>query len=262
MGGSVSMGLMLKGQKTKNEGAGKDIVEEMFRAGVHYGYQKSRRHPSVSSYIYATKNKSDIINLEKTASQLSEACEFVRSVGARGKVLLLVGTKPEAKNLIKNAAEALNMPYVSERWIGGTLTNFSEIKRGILELENYRKDSTTGGLEKYTKKERLMMSKKMEKVTKYYEGLLSLKRLPDAVLLIDAKSEHIALAEALQSNIPVVALVNSDSNIKKVDYAVVGNDASIPSISYFVNALVAAFKEGTMSVPAKAEAPEIAKVTK
>jgi small subunit ribosomal protein S2 len=261
MGDSVSMGLMLKGQKTKNEAGSKDIVEEMFRAGVHYGYQKSRRHPSVSSFIYATKNKGDIINLEKTATQLASVEEFARSLGARGKVVLLVGTKPEAKNLVKNAAESLGMPYVSERWIGGTLTNYSEIKRGIAELENYRKDSTTGGLEKYTKKERLMMSKKMEKVTKYYEGLLLLKRLPDAVMLIDAKSEHIALAEANQSHIPVAALVNSDTNIKNVDYAVVGNDASIPSISYFVNAFVKAFKEGTMSIAPKVEG-EITKVTK
>ena len=139
-------------------------IEKMFEAGAHYGYGKTRRHPSVSSYIYATKKNGDIINLEKTSLQLAEAVEFIKNLGAQNKTVLFVGTKPEAREAIKNAALSLNMPYVNIRWIGGTLSNFTEIKKRIIELEKYNKESVEGGLDKYTKKERVVLSKKMEKL--------------------------------------------------------------------------------------------------
>ena len=157
------------------------VIEKMFRAGAHYGYSKTRRHPSVSKYIYATKNKGDIIDLEKTNVALEQASEFVKNLGAQGKIVLFVGTKPEAKDITKNTALSLDMPYVTERWIGGTLSNFTEIKKRIIELENYRKDSAEGGLDKYTKKERVVLAKKMEKLERYYSGLVGLKKTPDAL---------------------------------------------------------------------------------
>jgi len=238
-------------QKTENKKGTDTVVEKMFKAGAHFGYSKTRRHPSVSKYIFATKNKGDIINLEKTSEMLDIASEFVKDLGAKGKVVLFVGTKPEAKVTIKDTAESLNMPYVTERWIGGTLSNFTEIKKRIAELENYRKDSVGGGLDKYTKKERVVMAKKMEKLTRYYSGLIGLKKSPDALFIIDAKSEHIAATEARKSGVPVIALVNSDSNIKGIDYPIVGNDSGIPSIKFFSVAILDAYKEGTMAVPEK-----------
>ena len=235
-------------QKTENNEA---LIEQMFAVGAHYGYSKTRRHPSVSSYIFTTKNKTDIINLEKTSTLLTSASEFIKSLGSRNKVVLFVGTKPEAKDAVKNVAESLNMPYVTARWIGGTLSNFIEIKKRITELENYRKDSTDGGLEKYTKKERVVMAKKMEKLSRYYSGLIGLKKMPDALFIIDSKTEHIAATEAKKSDVPVVALVNSDSNIKNIDYPIVANDASIPSIKLFTSLIAKAYKDGVMSVPSK-----------
>jgi len=226
-------------------------VEKMFEAGAHYGYSKTRRHPSVSPFIYTTKNKTDIIDLEKTHEMLSKACEFIKNVGARNKVVLFVGTKPEAKETIKTLALSLNMPYVTERWIGGTISNFIEIKKRINELENYRKDEKEGSLDKYTKKERVVMSKKMEKLAKYYSGLVGIKKIPDALFIIDAKAEHIAATEARKGDLPVVALINSDSNIKGIDYPIVGNDAGIPSIKLFTTSICNAYKAGVMSVPAK-----------
>lgn len=223
-------------------------IEKMFEAGVHYGYGKSRRHPSVSSYIYATKNSGDIIDLEKTNIMLEKVTEFIKNLGAQNKTVLFVGTKPEAREVIKNTALSLNMPYVDIRWIGGTLSNFTEIKKRIAELEKYNKDIAEGGLEKYTKKERVMMAKKMEKLTKYYSGLISLKKNPDALFIIDAKAEHIAATEARKSSVPVVALVNSDSNIKGIDYPIIGNDSGIPSIKFFTTAIANAYKEGQMSI--------------
>ena len=224
-------------------------MEEMFQAGSHYGYSKTRRHPAVSPYIYATKNKLDIINLEKTSLMLEKACGFVRELGSRNQTILLIGTKPEAKEAVKKAAESLNLPYVSERWIGGTLSNFAEIKKRILELENYRRENKEGGLEKYTKKERGILAKKMEKLARYYSGLINLKKLPEALFLIDAKAENIARMEANNLGIPVIALLNSDSDIEKIDYPIVGNDVGIPSIKLFSEAIAKAYKNGQSSAP-------------
>lgn len=242
----------LKPQKAENNNTGLSVsVEKMFEAGAHYGYGKSRRHPSVSSYIYATKNNGDIINLEKTMILLEHATEFVKILGSGNKIVLFVGTKPEARDVIKNIALSLNMPYVDTRWIGGTLSNFTEIKKRIAELEKYNKDVAEGGLEKYTKKERVVMAKKMEKLTKYYGGLLGLKKTPDALFIIDAKAEHIAATEARKSGVPVIALVNSDSNIKGIDHPIVGNDSGIPSIKLFTTSIANAYKVGQMSLPTK-----------
>jgi small subunit ribosomal protein S2 len=237
-------------QKTKNaEKKADNLVEQMFEAGAHYGYSKTRRHPSVSPYIYATKNNGDIIDLEKTVLLLDTAKEFIKELGAKGKTVLFVGTKPEAKVMMKNTAEALSMPYVTERWIGGTLSNYVEIKKRITELENYRKDSAGGGLEKYTKKERGVMAKKMEKLSVYYSGLVGLKKIPDALFIIDARSENIAATEARKLGVPVIALVNSDSNIKQIDYPIVGNDSGMPSIKLFVDSISNAYKSGIVSTP-------------
>lgn len=227
------------------------VIEQMFKAGAHYGYSKTRRHPSVSSYIYATKNKGDIIDLEKTSVILDKATKFVENLGREGKIILFVGTKPEAKIAVKEVAESLNMPYVVERWIGGTLSNFIEIKKRIIELENYQKDSAMGELEKYTKKERVVLAKKMEKLSRYYSGLIGLKKIPDGLFIIDAKSEHIAATEARKMGVPVVSLVNSDSNILSIDYPIVANDGVIPSIKFFTLSIANAYKKGLMSVPAK-----------
>ncbi|OGI58362.1 30S ribosomal protein S2 [Candidatus Nomurabacteria bacterium RIFCSPHIGHO2_02_FULL_37_45] len=234
----------------KKDGAD-TIVEKMFKVGAHYGYSKSRRHPSLSSYIYATKNKGDIIDLEKTATMLENALEFLKNLGAKNGVVLFVGTKPEAKIVVKDMAESLSMPYVNERWIGGTLSNFTEIKKRIAELENYRKESLEGGLDKYTKKERVVMAKKMEKLSRYYSGLIGLKKTPDALFIIDARAEHIAATEAKKSDVPVIALMNSDSNIKGINYPIVGNDSGIPSIKFFATTISNAYKMGQNSVLVK-----------
>ncbi len=236
-------------QKVENKKGKEEIsVEDMFVAGAHYGYSKTRRHPSMTPFIYTTKNKTDIIDVEKTLVQLNSAKEFIKELGSKNKVVLFVGTKPEAKEKVKNIAESLNMPYVTERWIGGTLSNFSEIKKRINELENYRKENKEGGLEKYTKKERVVMAKKMEKLARYYSGLVGLKKMPDALYIVDAKAEHIGATEARKSYVPVVALLNSDSNIKYIDYPIVCNESGIPSIKLFTEAISNSYKSGQLSV--------------
>jgi small subunit ribosomal protein S2 len=225
-------------------------IEKMFEAGAHYGYSKTRRHPSASPFIFTTKNKTDIVDLEKTEKMLMEACDFMKELGAKNKVVLFVGTKPEAREAVMAAAQSVNMPYVIERWIGGTLSNFTEIKKRITELENYKIENEKGELQKYTKKERLVLAKKMEKLSKYYSGMIGMKKIPDAVLIVDARKEHIAATEARKSKVPVVALANTDSNIKGITHSIIANDASRLSIALFTKALAGAYKAGIMSTPA------------
>lgn len=226
-------------------------IDKMFEAGAQYGYSKTRRHPSVSSFIFTTKARTDIIDLEKTEKMLADACAYVKDLGARNKTILFVGTKPEAREAIKMSAESINMPYVIERWIGGAISNFSEIKKRIAELENYKVENEKGELQKYTKKERLVLAKKMEKLDKYYSGMLGIKKIPDAMFIIDAKKEAIAATEARKSNLPVIALTNTDSNIKDLSFAIVANDASRNSINVFVKTIADAYKQGQMSVAEK-----------
>jgi small subunit ribosomal protein S2 len=231
-------------QKSKvTEQNDSQLIADMVKAGFQYGFSKSKRNPSVSSYIHTTKNRVDIINLEKTSELLQKATEFVAHLGEGSKNILFVGTKAEAKDAIVSVASSLNMPYVSERWIGGTLSNYSEIKKRIAELEKYQKESKTGELEKYTKKERVVLAKKMERLEKYYTGLLTLKKNPEVLIVIDPKKESIAVTEARDLGIPVIALANTDTNIKGIDFPVVGNDGALLSIKFFLNHLKNAYGE-------------------
>ena len=226
-------------------------TEEMFKAGVHYGYTKSRRHPSTTPYIFTTKNGVDIINIEKTAELLEKVLEKVGEYGATGKTILFVGTKAEAKQQIIETALALNMPYVGERWVGGSLTNYGEIKKRIFKLLDLREQKEKGGFEKYTKKERLLIDREMDDMTKNFQGFTSMTRIPDAMFVVDPKKEHIAVTEAKQMNIPIIALLNSDCDLKKVDFPIVGNDSSISSISFFLSEIKNAYSKGVSGINVK-----------
>lgn len=227
-----------------------NIIEEMFRSGVHYGYSKSRRHPSVSSYVFTTKNGVDIINIEKTEELLLKALEAVSKFAASGKTILFVGTKPEARQQIIETALALNMPYVGERWVGGALTNFPEIKKRIVKLLDLRSQKEKGELDKYTKKERLLIDKEMEDMTRNFQGLSGITRTPDALFVVDPKKEHIAVTEAKKMKLPIIALLNTDCNLKQVDFPIVANDASVSSITFFLSKIKEAYTNGASGTPA------------
>jgi len=232
-----------------SEQSKEEVLKTMFTAGAHFGYSKTRRHPSTAQYIFSTKNKNDIVDLEKTEALLEKAKAYVKELAASGKQLLFVGVKPEAKKAVYDGALATEMPYVTERWVGGAITNFPEIKKRIAKLEDLREKKEKGGLEMYTKKERLLIDEDIARMTKNFSGLVSLKKIPDALFVIDPKREHIAVAEAHHAGIPVVALMNTDCNVKEVDYPIIANDASISSITYFVNEIAKAHKEGKMAIP-------------
>jgi small subunit ribosomal protein S2 len=217
----------------------KDLME----AGVHYGYSRTRRHPTVTKFIYGTKDKVDIIDLEKTIPQIENAATFLHSLSAAGKTVLFVGVKPESRNAVEETASLLHQPYVTERWIGGILTNFSEIKRRISKLEDMKEKTASGELAKYTKKEQLLMTREMDRLNKYFSGLIGMTKLPDAIVIVDSKKEHIAIAEARKSNIPVVAIGNTDCSIRAIDYPIIANDSSASSLAAILAILKNAFQQ-------------------
>ncbi len=224
----------------------------MFKAGGHYGYSKSRRHPSTAPYIFATKNGVDIINIEKTDEMLTKVEELVKALAAAGKTILFVGTKSEARQAIVEAALSLNMPYVNERWVGGTLTNFPEIKKRITKLLDLRDQKEKGELEKYTKKERLLIDREVADMTKNFQGVTGIMKTPDVLFVIDPKKEHIAVTEAHKMKVPVIALMNTDCAIKSVEHPIVANDASVTSIAFFVDKIRDAYRAGQRGEEAKA----------
>ena len=219
-------------------------VEAMFKAGAHFGYSKTRRHASMAPFIFTTKNRVDMIDLEKAEKSLEVAKEYLKSFAQGDKQVLFVGTKPEARRITQELAESIDMPYVVERWVGGVITNSPEIKKRITLLQDLQSKKEKGELEKYTKKERLLIDAKIAKMHKLFSGLVNLRKMPDALLVVDAKKEHIAVTEAHKAHIPVISLINTDTAIKSVEFPIIGNDASVSSISFFLKALVDAYKSG------------------
>ena len=209
-------------------------LDELFKVGAHFGFGKSRRHPSAVPYIFGSKNRVDIFDLEKTQDSLNKAMELVASLAAANSVILFVGGKNEAQEIIKETAEKINMPYLAGRWIGGTLTNFPEIRKRIDMMLNLLSQKEKGELAKYTKKERLLIDKKIEKLQKMFGGIKDMVALPKALFIVDPRYEETALREAQNLNIPVIALCGSDNNVANIDYPILANDSNMASIRYFL----------------------------
>ena len=219
-------------------------IDEMFKVGAHFGYSKTRRHASTAPYIFGVKNKVEIIDLEKTNELLDKALAFIATLAKEGKQVLFVGGKNEARLALKIAAESAGMPFVDGRWIGGTLTNFPEIKKRLNKLESLTKQKEKGELSKYTKKERLMIDREIAKLERFFSGILAMKDLPKAVVVVDSKKEIIAVTEAQKMNIPVISLSNTDCDIAGINYPIVANDSSVSSITFFVNEIAKAYQKG------------------
>ncbi len=233
--------------KTSNStNAGEALVEGLFSAGAHFGFIKSRRHPSTKPFIFGVKNNIEIFDLEKTKDSLNTALEFVSELGSRNASILFVSAKSEAKAAITSVAESVNMPYVAGRFIGGTLTNFPEIRKRVDKLESLVSQKEKGELVKYTKKERLLIDREIEKLRTFFFGLSVMKRLPDAVFIVDSKKESIALKEAKVMGIPVIAVCGTDNSLNEVDFPIPGNDSSRTSIEFFLKKIAESYKDGQL----------------
>ena len=229
--------------ETQNDTTG--LIERMTSVGAQYGYRKSRRHPSVSPFIYGVKNRTEVFDLEKIMASLEDAKAFVRTLAKEGKMLLFVGGKPEAREVVRQGAQTLGQPYAGIRWIGGTLTNYSEVKKRIKRLLTLREDRDSGGFGKYTKLERLNLDREITRLGDRFGGLVAMaERLPDALFVVDPRYEHTAVKEARDLFLPVVALLNSDCDAALVNYPIAANDATVASITLFLNEIVGAYREG------------------
>jgi small subunit ribosomal protein S2 len=228
-------------------------IQQLFNAGAHFGFKKSRRHPSVAPYVFTTKDGSDVIDLEQTAAQIERAKEVLDAAGKNGHVVLFVGTKDESARIVRDAAERAEAPYVTNRWIGGMLTNWTEMKKRINRLEVLINEKDSGELErKYTKKERVVIGRETDKLTFNFGGIKDMPKTPDLMVVVDPRADHIAVAEAAEKNIPVLALMGTDNNAELVKYPVVANDSLTDSITLILSELLDAYKAGKAAyVPPK-----------
>lgn len=230
-------------------------IKTLFEAGAHFGFSRARRHPTAAPYIFATKDRTDIFDLEESGKRLEAAKEFAASLASQGKQLLIVGGKNEAISVVKQVAESIDMPYVAGRWIGGTLTNFKNIRKRIERLEKLTKERESGELAKYTKRERLMIDREIEELLGRFGGLVSLTDLPGALFVIDSRHEDTAVKEANQLKIPVVALASTDCDFSLVQYPIPANDTSVKSIKLVAEAVAGAYSDGKRAPAQKQERP-------
>jgi len=212
-------------------------LESMASSGVHLCSLRHYSHPKMKPYVWSGKNVFQIIDLQKSRNMLIEAVDFLISVKKKGGMILFVGTGLAAKDIVKNVAEELNMPYVVERWLGGTLTNFPTISRRIDYLKNLENQKKSGEFEKYTKYETLKLEKKIIKLKKYLSGLLNLNRLPDAVWVSSGNYDKIAAVEAIKKSIPVTGIVNTNSDPALFNYPIPANDIALNSVSFILNSV-------------------------
>lgn len=212
-------------------------IEEMTKAGLQFGHKKSKVHPTMKPYLFGVRNTIYIIDLEKAKEKLEVALQYIENLVAEGKVMILVGTKAQFKKLVKEVAEELNMPYVNERWLGGTFTNFKVIKKRIDYFNETEKKSVSGEFEKYTKKEQAEIKKKLKDLEKKLGGIRNLAKLPDAIFVLDMKKDKLAVKEARNNGIKVIGIadVNIDPNL--ADYPIIANDDAFSSVKYILDAL-------------------------
>lgn len=218
--------------------------KELLEAGVHFGHLKRKWNPKMSPYIFMEKKGIHIIDLNKTSEKLEESAAAMKQIAKSGKKILFVATKKQARDIVKNAAAEVNMPYVTHRWLGGMLTNFATIKKSIKKMQSIEKMFNDGTFNNVTKKERLILSREQEKLNNVLGGIANLNRIPSAVFVVDISHETIAISEAKKLNINTFGMVDTNSDPTSVDFAIPANDDAAQSIEVIVNYLKEAIKEG------------------
>lgn len=218
--------------------------QQMLDAGVHFGHLKRKWHPKMAPYIFMEKNDIHLIDLNQTQAKLEEASNAIRSIVRSGRKVLFVATKKQAKEIIESEAQRLNMPYVTERWLGGMLTNFATVRKSIKKMSNIDKMAQNGTMATLSKKERLMISREKEKLQRVLGGIEDLNRLPAALFIVDIKNEHIAVKEAQKLNIPTFAMVDTNSDPTQVDFPIPSNDDATKSIALITRAIMEAVEKG------------------
>ena len=219
-------------------------LEQLLEAGAHFGHQTRRWNHKMAPYIYASHNGVHIFDLAKTRESLLVACDAVKKVVASGGVVLFVGTKRQAKDFVTEAAKAVGMPYVTNRWLGGMLTNFEQIRRSVKKLEDLRKGMAAGEFDSHTKKERILIDKEIARLERILGGVETLKKLPDLMFVVDTHEERLAVHEANMLGIPVVGIVDTNADPTIIEYPIPANDDAARSVELLVEFAKESIEEG------------------
>ncbi len=236
--------------------------KELLDAGVHFGHLKRKWNPNMAPYIFMERNGIHIIDLNKTVKKIDEAANALQQIAKSGKKILFVATKKQAKEIVAEKVSAVKMPYVVERWPGGMLTNFPTIRKTVKKMKAIDKMATDGTFENMSKRERLQITRQREKLEKTFGSIVDLNRIPSALFVVDINKEHIAVAEARKLNIPVFAMVDTNSDPNLVDFVIPANDDAQDSISLIVGIMTDAIKEGLAQRKAEREKEATAKKSK
>ena len=220
------------------------LQQQLLEAGVHFGHLKKKWNPKMLPYIFAEKKGIHIIDLNKTVEGLQETAAALKAVARSGKKIMFVATKKQAKEIVSECAQRVNMPYVTERWLGGMLTNFNTVRKSVKKMQSIEKMLADGSAESLTKKERLTLTRDKDKMAKVLGGIAQISRVPSALFMVEIGHEHIALAEAKRLNISTFGMVDTNCDPNKVDFAIPANDDATKSIAIIVNYITAAIAEG------------------
>ena len=231
-------------------------MKQLLEAGVHFGHQTRRWDPKMAEYIFQARNGIHIIDLQKTSKKIDEAYAFLKEQVEEGKTVLFVGTKKQAQECVKEAAEKSGMYYVDQRWLGGMLTNFDTIRTRVQRLKDLEKMQEDGTFEVLPKKEVILLKKEMEKLERNLGGIKDMEKIPGVIFLVDPKKERIAILEAKKLNIPVIGLVDTNCNPEEVDYAIPGNDDAIRAVKLIADVMANAVIEGKQGESFEAEESE------
>jgi small subunit ribosomal protein S2 len=226
-------------------------LEKLIEAGAHFGHQARRWNPKMEEYLYGTDQGVHLFDLTKTKPKIEEALEFLKKSAAEGKVILILGTKKQIKDKVAAVGQELGTPYVNERWLGGTISNFEQIKRSLKKLEEMKSNMATGGYNKFTKKERLLIEREITRLERFFGGVTGLTSIPDVLFVIDTKRESGAVREANFRKVPVVGVVDSNADPDATDYIIPMNDDASRALEYILDLAKEAIAEGKKSVKSK-----------
>jgi small subunit ribosomal protein S2 len=219
-------------------------IKEMLDAGVHFGHLKKKWNPKMLPYIFMEKKGIHIIDLNKTREKMEEAAAAIRSIARSGRKIMFVATKKQVKEIVANAARSVNMPYATERWLGGMMTNFSTIRKSVKKMQSIDKMLSDGSTENITKKERLVLARERDKMERVFGGISMLNRLPSALFIVDVMHEHISVAEAKKLNIPTFGIVDTNSDPTDIDFPIPANDDATKSVALIIEFITKAIQEG------------------
>lgn len=226
-------------------------LKELLEAGAHFGHQARRWNPRMAPYIYSTRDNVHVFDLTVTANQLNQACDMITEAVAKGQTVVMIGTKRQAKAIVREEATKVGAPFIAERWLGGTLTNWEEISKRLRKLEKMTQALESGEYDGYTKKERVLIKREIDRLERFLGGLKGMKKIPDMLFVVDSVKEKVAVSEAKTKGVKVISVVDSNGDPDMVDHVIPANDDAVRAIKYIVSRVAQAYAEGKAKLEKK-----------